>query len=434
MHIKSVKLKDIKNFQKAELDFTRPDGSLKGWNVIVGGNASGKSTILKAMALALCGPDSGRQLMKDTSGWIRGRQKMGRAILAIEWDNEFDHFKKGGRIPKDRGCECGVRWTSGAPPRPSFKASGGDRVAQRGPWNDSAQGWFAAGYGPMRRLTGSSPDAMRDAAGGGKIANFVSLFREDAALSESEVWLKEHQFKALEGNEKAKKLVEEVTNFLNDGLLPAGFTIERITSAHVYVKANNNVKLPMSGLSDGYRNIYALVLDIIYHMMDIYGTQEIFTHDKKGQWVLTTPGVILIDEIESHLHPSWQRSICDWFKTRFPYIQFFVTTHSPLIVQAADPGGIIALPLPDEPREVRKLNDREYKRIVLGKAEKVLLGEAFGLSQTRGQWALSQINKYRKLDAKKRAGALLEDEKKEYDKLQQDMFIANEDEADKGKL
>src|SRR5439155_25618787 len=133
---------------------------------------------------------------------------------------------------------------------------------------------------------------------------------------------------------------------------------------------------------------------------------DVFSTSIEGRYVVSKPVVILVDEVEAHLHPKWQRTICDWLKTRFPLMQFFVTSHSPLILQAADPGWIFVLPMEGEVRDPRKLEEHEYERIVLGKAEKVLLGEAFGLSTTRGLWANQLINKFRTLDAKKRAGVL----------------------------
>ena len=63
------------------------------------------------------------------------------------------------------------------------------------------------------------------------------------------------------------------------------------------------------------------------------------------------------------------------------------------------------LPLPGEKREARQLDAGECERIRLGKAEKVLLGEAFGLQSTRSQWALQQIEHWQEMNAKKQAGA-----------------------------
>ena len=282
----------------------------------------------------------------------------------------------------------------------------------------------------MRRLTGSAPDAMRFAAGGGPAARLISLFREDVALSESEEWLKNMQFKTLEHNTEAKQLVAQVTQFLNDGLLPNGFVIEKITSEHVYIKTGSGPTLPMRDISDGYRSIYALILDIIHSFGEVYGMNHLFEDNAAGKRIINKPGVIMIDEVEAHLHPKWQRIICSWFKERFPKTQFFVTTHSPLVVQAADPGGIFVLPMPGESdRTARRLDEHEYRKIVLGRAEKVLLGEAFNLHETRGQWAVNQIEKWKQLTSKKAAGVNLSStEKQQMVVLQQEMALVSAEE------
>ncbi len=124
---------------------------------------------------------------------------------------------------------------------------------------------------------------------------------------------------------------------------------------------------------------YALILGIIRHMATAFGATRLFGRDAEGRIVIKPPGVILIDEVEAHLHPSWQRLFGEWLRTRFPHVQFFLTTHSPIIVQAADPGGVFILPLPGElarGRTVRRLSPHEQERVTLGRAEKVLLGEA----------------------------------------------------------
>jgi len=170
-------------------------------------------------------------------------------------------------------------------------------------------------------------------------------------------------------------------------------------------------------------------LDIIHSFGEVYGMDSLFIKNNCGKWTISQPGVILIDEIEAHLHPSWQRTICLWFKERFPNIQFFVTTHSPLVVQAADPGGIYVLPMPGETfRHARRLDDHEFLKIVLGRAEKVLLGEAFNLHNTRGQWAMKQIEKWRELSAKQHAGiALNSEEKLQMRSLQDEMKLVSDE-------
>jgi predicted ATPase len=440
MYIKSITLENIKRFEDVTLEFQRPDGSYAGWNTIVGGNSSGKTTFLRAIALVLAGPESAFRLTPNTSGWLTKSAKAGRVVLALTRDSGVDTISQKGKFP-DTNFPAGLRWlanTDDVPPtlkayeeRSKSGLGGFSRVpATRGPWDPKQKGWFLAGYGPMRRLTGSAPDAMRFAAGGGPAARLISLFREDVALSESEEWLKNMQFKSLEDNPEAKELVTQVTDFLNDGLLPNGFAIERITSEHVYIRTGSGPTLPMRDISDGYRSIYALILDIIHSFGEVYGMSHLFELNASGRRIINKPGVILIDEVEAHLHPKWQRIICSWFKERFPRIQFLVTTHSPLVVQAADPGGIFVLPMPGESnRKARRLDEHEYLKIVFGRAEKVLLGEAFNLHETRGQWAVNQIEKWKELTAKKAAGVeLSQEEKVNIVSLQKEMALVADEE------
>jgi predicted ATP-binding protein involved in virulence len=79
-------------------------------------------------------------------------------------------------------------------------------------------------------------------------------------------------------------------------------------------------------LSFGYQTITALLVDIAANMMEQY---------PESKNPLSEPVIILIDEIDLHLHPKWQRVVIDKLSYHFPKAQFIVTAHSPLIVQAA---------------------------------------------------------------------------------------------------
>jgi predicted ATP-binding protein involved in virulence len=80
-------------------------------------------------------------------------------------------------------------------------------------------------------------------------------------------------------------------------------------------------------LSDGYRNLIGMVADIAYRCI------KLNPHLGKDA-VNQTPGIVLIDELDLHLHPNWQRQIVADLKKVFPKIQFIATTHSPFIVQS----------------------------------------------------------------------------------------------------
>jgi predicted ATP-binding protein involved in virulence len=84
-------------------------------------------------------------------------------------------------------------------------------------------------------------------------------------------------------------------------------------------------KLPFQYLSDGVRNMLAMVADIAFRC-------SLLNPHLKTEAALKTEGVVLIDELDLHLHPSWQKKVAKSLKETFPNIQFIVTTHSPLIL------------------------------------------------------------------------------------------------------
>ena len=443
MYIHSLLLENIKAFERVSLDFARPneigDKAYAGLNFFVGGNSSGKSTLLKCIAMALSGPTIANQQLVTPAGWIRRNTAKGLIELRVHWDGAKDAFRiKGGTPAPDATFNAGIVIEAAEGGQtPTLKEKHYTtpnrtkvRSAERGPWHPDAEGWFLGGYGPLRRLTGSSTEALRYALGKGNLASCVTLFREDAALSESETWLKQEHARALEERSQHQlpsTLVEEVRGFLNDGLLPEGFQISRITVDHVYMTTPNGGELPLRDLSDGCRSAYALMLDIIHNMAVTYGPFRLFSRDGENRLIVNQPGVILIDELEAHLHPTWQRTICEWLRIRFPLIQFFVTTHSPLILQAADPGGIFVLPLPNEVDaglRVRRLNEQEQQRIALGRAEKVLLGEAFGLKRTWSVKADKLVRRWETLSAQLEAqGELPFSEQQDLDQLTKQMKL-----------
>lgn len=441
MYVKSVSLDNLKGFNELHFDFQRPGGVYAGWTVFVGGNASGKSTLLKAIALALMGPDAGRQLLGSTVGWINNDERRAEVLTELVWSGEHDSFKKGGKLPGTM-FEAGIRFAfeSKEATVPSLRAiekrnQRGTRIqtAERGLWDANASGWFSTGYGPMRRLSGSSSESIGFSARGGVVSRFVTLFREDAALSESEAWLKTNHSRWLESRRpELKQLLDGVTALLSDDLLPHGMQISQTTVDHVFIQDKRGLELPMRDISDGCRSIYATVLDLVHGMFEIYGADGLFGQDALGRPVVTRPGVVLIDEIEAHLHPSWQRDIPEWLKQHFPKVQFLVATHSPLVAQAADPNGVFVLPSQsDLDRKPRSLDSDEFEKLRLGKAEKTLLGTAFGLKTVRSLWANQQIERWKRLNAKSKAGAsLTRVEHKEYEKLRQQMALAFEREPE----
>ncbi|MDR2117741.1 MAG: AAA family ATPase [Planctomycetaceae bacterium] len=428
MYIKKVKFTNLKGFETLDFDFTRKNKSYAGWTVFVGGNSSGKSTLLKGIALALMGTEVGRIYIPDLTGWIRAGCLEAESSVTIIREKKDDIQLK--NTPPDSVTPniitASIIWEKEKEGEiPNFRKKKTNYSVEKGLWNPNANGWFCAGYGPMRRLSGSSSESMRFTLDQGIVSRFATLFREDASLSESESWLIRYYAQILEakGNDKkeAEQFLDNIKRFLNDGLLPLKMKIGKITNTgnkNVFVTSQSGVEIPMRDISDGCRGIFATILDLIHHLCTVYGSKDLFKEDK-GQLIINRSGVVLIDEIEAHLHPQWQFEIVDWLKKHFPLIQFLVTTHSSLIAQCADDNGIFVLPLHNEQgRQPRSLTEDESNKIRMGKAGKTLLGSAFGLKATRSSWALAQIQRWKELDSKSRNVKLSSSEKQEHKELE----------------
>jgi predicted ATP-binding protein involved in virulence len=89
-------------------------------------------------------------------------------------------------------------------------------------------------------------------------------------------------------------------------------------------------------LSDGYRNTLGMVADMIYRSIQL-------NPHLREKVLEETPGIVLIDELDLHLHPLWQRRIVSNLKEIFPRVQFITTTHSPFIIQSLKDSELINL-------------------------------------------------------------------------------------------
>ncbi|MBQ7618085.1 MAG: AAA family ATPase, partial [Desulfovibrio sp.] len=97
-------------------------------------------------------------------------------------------------------------------------------------------------------------------------------------------------------------------------------------------KESPDLPLNLKQLSDGYRTMLALVMDLARRMALAYDGVQLTA----GESVLHTAGIVLIDEIELHLHPSWQQTVLPRLREIFPNVQFIVTTNSPQVVTSID--------------------------------------------------------------------------------------------------
>ena len=245
----------------------------------------------------------------------------------------------------------------------------------------SACAWgplFGSRYGPFRRIS-APKENVEQIQKTKDTERFATLFFEGATLSEVDPWLTQLRFQQLEGSEPAGDQLTSFLNLVRDSFLPDGFSVDRVDSKGLWLKNPNGVELSWFDMSDGHRTAVTLVADIVRHMIATFGLDGFYDRDEQGKIYIKRSGVVLIDEIDAHLHPSWQREIGFCFKRHFPKIQFLVTSHSPIILQAADPNGLFVLPEPGSEDEPHRLSDDEYRKIVASTVDTALLSEAFGL-------------------------------------------------------
>ncbi|MCU1740177.1 MULTISPECIES: AAA family ATPase [unclassified Pseudomonas] len=136
----------------------------------------------------------------------------------------------------------------------------------------------------------------------------------------------------------------------------------RLQSLIVDISAEKTI--PFNDLSDGQRGLIALITDIARRMCIL--------NPHMGKDVLkNTSGVVIIDELDIHLHPAWQRNIVNALKTAFPKVQFIAASHSPQIIGSLRPEEIIVL----------DNGDASHPRVSYGLDSSRVLEEVMGVAQ-----------------------------------------------------
>lgn len=410
MFIDKVTLKNIRGFGELEFSLARGAGRYAGWTVFTGDNGSGKSSLLKAIAVALTGKDAARALQPSFHRWIRDGADEASIELQIVRTAGDDSLSGEGKAPGKEFPACVSLKNGGKEPHLEITTPAGKpknySTPQRTIWSLDAKGWFCCGYGPFRRVFGASPEAMRQMVAPAT-ERFVTMFQEAASLAEVDQWLRNLSHKDLEGKPDEKQQLAVLIEILRDDLMPNRITIDRVDSDGLWLRDRNGLRLAWSEMSDGYRAALALLADILRHLINAYGMSELTDRDADGKLFVKRSGVVLIDEIDAHLHPEWQREIGFWLKRHFPNVQFLVTTHSPIICQAADENGLFVLPEPGSDDKPHALTDAEYRTVIASRPDTILLTPAFGLQNTRSPRAVEGRAEYARLMAKRRAGGNL---------------------------
>lgn len=125
--------------------------------------------------------------------------------------------------------------------------------------------------------------------------------------------------------------------------------------------------IPLNRMSDGYKAMFTLATDIFRELLTRYRDLE------------EAHAIVIIDEIETHLHPRWKMQVMRALRRALPRVQFIVTTHDPLCLRGMENGEVVVLQKDAEGRVVALENLPDIKGM---RAEQILTSDYFGLSST----------------------------------------------------
>ena len=288
-------------------------------------------------------------------------------------------------------------------------------------WGEG-EGWFSASYGPFRRFTGGNKEFEKLYYSNPRLAPHLTAFGEEVALTEAVSWLKSLHVRNLEKKPEGELLVH-LKKFINSGeLLPHGTKLVEVSSDGVVFRDGSGADVQVEQLSDGYRSILSMTFELVRQMARTYGHNKVVRQIKKGEMEIDLPGVVLIDEIDAHLHPTWQIRIGECLLRYFPKVQFIVTTHSPLICHAAERGSVWRLPTPgDDSSFGGRVQGKELQRLIYGDILEAYDTELFGVIGTRSDSAKRLLHRLAELNQKSRKKGLTEKEKTELQQLREAM-------------
>jgi predicted ATP-binding protein involved in virulence len=464
MYIKKVEFKNLKCFDDITIDFKaarKGKDRQANWNVIIGNNGVGKTSLLRAIAVCLMDAETATRLL-NPEGWVRSGEKMAslKSILVqeegdstperqtdsesmkkgiqvqyfivgagqdLELDDDLTHeivyelenpdleqdkyYLRFFAVPTilepvmpyiallDRSTRASIQSHYNYISRSAFRRA-------------KHNGWVSCGYGAFRRTSGFANEILQ--VDDSLQKRFLTLFEEGAALFECESWLKELDRKALRnGNDSSeRKTLEEAKGIICSLLLD----VDEITIEDEVIFKWQGQYANLMQMSDGYRTIFALAVDLLRWLEYLRSDPQVPINEVKG--------VVLIDEIDAHLHPKWQRKIGFMLTKTFPNIQFIVTTHSPFVAMAAGVGALTVLQREDNSvtaiQTIPSPSDWDAERV---------LTEIFDVD-SRTPKVEKELERYEVLRFKAIKKELTAKERVEFEKLQKDLDRRLAGEAD----
>ena len=374
MFLKRLALTNIRSIERLEMSFETAGNPIRKWTFILGENGTGKSSILRAIALLVAGSEALPELLVRPDSWIRlGCSECVMEAELVTAEGEERHIA--------------LRWGRGQHIRTIFEQNKESMDRLDAALCHGNRNYCTIGYGVSRRCVDSrSVNMFREVFANPRAQCVATLFSSDAVLNPLYTWAMDMEYR------RSKAGLETVRQALAD-LLP-GVTLSRLDRENrVLLFSTQDGELPLDQLSDGYQNMAAWCGDLLYHITTTYG-------DYKRP--LAVRGLLLIDEIDLHLHPVWQRVLKNFLDSKLPHFQILATTHSPLTAQQAGEGELYFLRRASAtgPSQLEAYAGAPNKLLT----HQLLLSPAFGLPSMNSKEVEDLRGEYRSLQE---AGASL---------------------------
>jgi WD40 repeat protein len=337
VRVRRMRLQNIKTCQDVTCDFLQPDGTVRPVSAFVGDNATGKSTLLQSIALACLGVSfSNRIEATGAPAFLRNGETSGSIELELELAVDP------GATEVERGIiHLGLAVES---TRKDFFPLPDARMSL-GPANHMAawemlrgqvglQWGYCAGYGAFRALRERRESLGAATQVPGEVDRVLSLFQPQGTLLEPAVLegIFQADVSALSQSPTHIPIPvrDSVVRLFRD-IIP-DTEVREVGGRMQLVETHSGISAP-AALSDGCNSMTALLGHVLRHTLELRG----WTSDPTQ-----AEGVVLIDEVDLHLHPSWQRKALQQLERAFPRLQFIVTTHSPLVLGGV-PDGLVSV-------------------------------------------------------------------------------------------